>query len=112
MIDQTNYWKRFTVARLSRRRAILVAGSTASGLAGLALLGCGSGSSSSRAVDHSGLLSTPADSTSRIVKGGDYPQALARDTSNFDVSSNEGDLTAAEFAYSRLIKYKAFKYPE
>lgn len=111
MNSELGYWQGIVNRRLARRRALFAAG-TLGLTAGLALVGCGGGEDKGAVKDSSGLVSKPVDTTAKAVKGGIYTQALARDVATFDANGSEGDLGLGKYAYSRMTRFKAFKYPE
>jgi len=91
---------------------LTVTGTSASALLALAALGCGSGSKSSGTAEQSSaLLYSPVDSSAKATKGGDFHMSQQADISAFN-SGNGGDSANAMNAYSRLVRYEAYKVPD
>ena len=114
-----NYWDKVTSRRISRRRAIAATSGAAAAAAFLAACGGddseeppatgGSGSGSS------GLIHTPADSSSQAKAGGTLKHFVSADVPTLDslANNNSGALNAAAaFAYPRVMKFKVAKYPQ
>src|SRR5512146_404155 len=88
----SDYWNRFTSARLSRRRALAATGAGAMGAAFLAACGSDSGGSKSSdssskpetAKDKSGLVYEPQDSTASAKSGGVIKSVYTADILHFD----------------------------
>jgi ABC-type transport system substrate-binding protein len=95
---------------LGRRRAIKVGLTTTAAAASLSLIGCGGSGDEDGKKDSSGLLHTPADTSSKAVKGG----ILSRtgNANGFDITRGGVDAGNAGTAYSRLVRWKTYKYPE
>jgi ABC-type transport system substrate-binding protein len=102
-----SYWDRFTASRLSRRRALQAGAAAGAGAIALSLIGCGGGDESG---DASGLLYTPTDTSNKATKGGSLPLTSGT-VSAFD-QVNDEDTTQGLHAYSRLLKFKTYKYPD
>ncbi len=114
-----SYWNSYLTGRLSRRRAIGAAAGAAAGLAALSLAGCGGGSDSGGTTqpsgDTSGLLTTPADSTSRAKAGGVLKHFDTADVTTFDpiaTTSFSAQSRIAAYTYPRMVKFKTAKFPE
>jgi peptide/nickel transport system substrate-binding protein len=112
-----SYWQAFTRSRLTRRRALAGAASVGLGAAALTLLACGGGDGGGdkQPVDKSGLLYTPKDSTSGAKAGGTLKHYVAADVLHFDAVADPSGSTvslASEPFYSRLLRFKAVKFPE
>jgi ABC-type transport system substrate-binding protein len=108
-----SYWQRVTSQRLSRRRAMLGAGSVGLSAAALSLIGCGGDEPETR--DESGLLSTPRDTTNQAKGGGTLRDVQTADMLHFDplASPNNPVINfATVFAYPRLLRFQSGKYPE
>jgi peptide/nickel transport system substrate-binding protein len=108
-----SYWQPVTRQRLSRRRAMLGAGSVGLSAAALSFIGCGGDEPEAR--DESGLLSTPRDSTSQAKAGGTLRDVQTADMLHFDplASPNNPVINfATVFAYPRLLRFQSGKYPE
>src|SRR5438477_400942 len=112
MTEHNNYWTPLTRSRFNRRRVLAAGGALgASGLAA-ALVGCGSGSkTSSGGAAGTGLLFTPVDTTAKATRGGTYAIYQQADIAAFN-SGNGGDAGHAMNAYSRIVRYDAYKYPD
>ncbi len=107
------YWERLTRSRISRRRAIIGAGTLGAGATALSLVGCsgdsnGSGGGNSGPVDTSGLLYTPVETTKQAQKGGTLLGVTGADVTSFDPLSSQSFTTQvmAGWVYSRLMKMK------
>jgi peptide/nickel transport system substrate-binding protein len=105
-----DYWAKVLQARLSRRRALAVAG-MAGGLS-LALAGCGGGGDGDE--EASGLLNKPQDTTSKAKRGGIMFISRANNPGDFDPLAGQGSMTSGHTAavYSRLISHKVGKHPD
>src|SRR5918994_1059396 len=112
MAGQDSYWASLTQARVSRRRALGAAG--AGVLSAGFLAACGGGSdSSSKGGGPASLVTKPADTSPKAVKGGIFQGQLPQDPNAFDViTGTAADVNHPARAYSRIIKYQAYKYPE
>jgi len=105
--------------RLSRRRALAVAGGLGLGAAAISLAGCGGGgsggSSSSSGGNSNSRLSEPVDTTAQAKAGGVWKGAYAStNPASLDPHTSQGftTLTAVSvYTYPRLLKFKAAKYP-
>jgi ABC-type transport system substrate-binding protein len=101
-----SYWTTYLDRRINRRR-ILAA--SASGIAGAALLAACGGSDSKGGAegDSSGLLSVPADTTSKAVPGGIWVKTT-QDAVGWDplLGGRVIAITDSGYVYSRLLKYK------
>ena len=71
------YWNNVLSRRLSRRKAIAGTGTAAAAAAFLAA--CGGSGSDKGTKDVSGLLTTPVDTSDKIVRGGTWPTVLTAD---------------------------------
>ena len=112
-----NYWQGTLNRRLSRRRAIATSG--ALGAAAAFLAACGGddgdgGSGTSGAVDRSGLIHQPQDTTAGAKTGGVLKHFFAQDITHFDAaisdSSQTSGLSASPF-YPKLMEFGAGKHP-
>jgi ABC-type transport system substrate-binding protein len=131
------YWQRTLRQRMSRRRSLGIMGGTA---AGAFLAACGgddetsptptaqastgsTGATGSTGVTGStgpsptaapsGLVAVPTDTTSKAVYGGTLVGQAQADPTSFDILTGQpSDIAMLARAYSRLVKYKSFKYPE
>src|ERR1051325_426997 len=104
-----SYWNSINNGTVSRRKVLQFAAVGAGAL----LAGCSGGSKGGSSAATSKLVTAPVESTSRAVKGGVLQASLSRDISGFDPYLGTGsDPQNVLFAYSRLVKYKAYKYPE
>jgi ABC-type transport system substrate-binding protein len=102
-----NYWNRILAKRISRRRGVVATGLAAGAAAFLAA--CGGSKDSSTGSD---LVHKPEDTTGKAVNGGTFIGQAQADPNSFDVLlSQPADAAMASRAYSRLLKYKASKYP-
>jgi peptide/nickel transport system substrate-binding protein len=105
-----SYWQSQLSNRLSRRRAL---GLTAAGIGSAAFLAaCGGGSddkSSSGAPKGESLLAKVDDTTAKATPGGTWSGYLPSDTPGLDPMTNPASTVPplANFALSRLLKYKA-----
>jgi ABC-type transport system substrate-binding protein len=110
MGEHAGYWQNFTRSRI-RRRGLLRAGlGLGLGAGALALLGCGG--SDDGGSDANSLVSKPVDSSGKAVKGGILPLYISMDIPQYNTEGNIASATAANHGYSRLFKFKSFKYPE
>ena len=137
-MEAANYWTRVLRRRVARRQAIIAGGTT--GLGALFLAACGSSnnnasnapstgagtsssSGSSGASSSSGsptggsgsaqssLVSKPVDTSSSATKGG-VLNLQGGEPNSFDFTAGSGAPTFSGYVYSRLMKYKTFKYPD
>lgn len=98
-----NYWTKALTRRLSRRRALALAGGGATAAAFLAACG---GSESGEGTDRSGLLIQPKDRTKEAVRGGIYPRERTGVVYHFDpMDTNNGSNPLPIWAYSQPVKY-------
>ena len=101
----SNYWTH----RLNRRK-VLVGGSAGLGLAGLALMGCGSGNGGSKTPQEASSLLTKFEDTSRTAKkGGIFSSFVNGDENIFDpliTPRGTGLGGPTRFAYMRLFREK------
>jgi ABC-type transport system substrate-binding protein len=105
----SSYWENILKSRTSRRRVLTAGAATSAAAVSLSLIGCGSDDKDT-AKDPSGLLHTPKDTDSVATKGGNLPRVSANN--GFDVTRGGVDASLAATSYSRLVKWKTFKYPE
>src|SRR4051812_586456 len=116
-----NYWQSLVGQRLSRRRALAIAGG---GSAGAFLAACGGGSSSGGGAtkeavdtgpkDASGMLAQRVDTPSSAVKGDVLKSLASADVTSFDPLTSQSFTTQvhAGFLYSRVLKVvPGFKGP-
>ena len=107
----SNYWSNVLRERTTRRRILRVGLASTAAAASLSLIGCGDDDdSASQPKDPSGLLHTPKDTDSAATKGGSLPRVSANN--GFDVTRGGVDSSLASTSYSRLVRWKTFKYPE
>src|SRR4051812_18231372 len=103
-----DYWHSVARSRLSRRRALAVAGLTGAGAIALGVLGCGddnSGGASSSTAN--GLLAKPEDTTKEAKAGGIWSYYTAMEALSFDhLNTARAGSSQADFTYSRLFKFK------
>src|SRR3990170_2914057 len=135
-----NYWDSVTRSRVSRRRVMRGGAGAGLGIAALSLIGCGdddeggtpgstatsaSATGSTAATGATGatgpapttapssLVSQPEDTTANAKYGGTFIGQADTDPTTFDVITGlPEDVAMAARAYSRIIKYKSFKYPD
>ena len=112
-MDRDSFWRRVERARVSRRRVLAGSAAVGAGVAGLALVGCGGGTTTTKTVTSSGAASgaspTPSQSTPVKSRGGVFRSftfdALALDT--LDPHETQFgptyDMHAAVF--SKILKY-------
>src|SRR5688572_28453446 len=102
----TSYWQSILSTRVSRRRGLAAGGGAAAAAAFLAA--CGGGDSDSKTKDASGLLTTPVDTTDKVVKGGTWPTVLTSDVPHFDSIGRYHSEAYAEYimSYSALVDFK------
>lgn len=106
----SNYWAGFTKQRIKRRRLFGIAGTMGAGLAVIAAVGCSSDDDGSSTRNPE--VYEPIDTTNRAVKGGTYTTAASLNSViSLDPAGSAG-LQEAIHGYSRLVKMKAYKYPE
>jgi len=108
MSEISSYWATKTKARLSRRRLLQTGAALGGGAAALSLIGSGGGDRDDG--DPSGLLHKPVDTSNRAVKGGILPLQGGVVSFDFNRSATENGPTA--LTYSRILKFKTYKYPE
>jgi peptide/nickel transport system substrate-binding protein len=137
----SNYWATVTRARVARRRVLRAGAGFGVVAAALSFIGCGgddddggptgaatgatgttgttgttgaTGATGPAATAApTGLVSPPVDTTSDAVPGGTYIGQADADPTTFDVITGlPEDVAMAARVYSRLIKYKSYKYPE
>ncbi len=104
-MTQANYWTRLTEARFTRRRALVATG--ASGLAAALLAACGSsGSSGDEKGNQSGLVTVPADTSKKAVRGGVFKDSTKVDIGTFDVHIL-AENPRRPFVWTRLTKVRS-----
>ena len=112
-MNEKNYWGRFASNRVTRRRAIAVAGA---GTAAAALLAaCGSDGGDSAKSDGNDQLHKPVDTTASAKPGGTLKHYATADITHFDALASNSASTVnfgSVFAYNRLLKFKSGVYPE
>src|SRR5687767_9597768 len=112
MLGNDSYWGRIVDRRVRRRRALMGVGAGALGSALLAACGGDGGSSGSTSSgDDEGTVTKPVDSSSKAVKGG-VLSLVGGEPNSFDFTAGSGAPNYGVHAYSRLVKYETFKYPE
>ena len=131
-MEQAGYWTRTLRRRISRRRALSVGaagtmsalflsacgdddsgGSSTGGTAGTTgstSSGGGTGASS-QPTSAPSLVSEPVDTTSEATRGG-VLNLIGGEPNSFDFTAGSGAPNYGVHAYSRLVKYETFKYPE
>lgn len=112
MAGNDSYWAAVTQSRLTRRRAVAATGA---GILAAGLAACGGGSSSSGGAGSGpeSLVAKPVDTSSKAVKGGVFQGVLPQDPNVFDViTGTSADVNHPARAYSRIIKYQTYKYPD
>jgi peptide/nickel transport system substrate-binding protein len=112
-----NYWQRFTLERLSRRRLMAASATASAGAVALALSGCGGGGDGGKESqgDKSGLIYKPEDTTAKVKTGGTFKGFDSSDPTSMDPltsSAFQTTSTIAYWAYPRLLKWQTAKYPE
>jgi ABC-type transport system substrate-binding protein len=108
-----NYWSQFNAHRLDRRRALAFGGGTAAAAAFLAACG-GSSDGDGAGADKSGLITRPADATSRAKQGGVLKDYFTGDAVHFDaLASNANGVInwVSSFAYPMMVKLTSPKFP-
>ncbi len=117
-MSSNGYWNSITQARVGRRRLLIGTGTAAASAAFLAACGGSnnksSGGAGATSGDKSGLLATPADTTSQAKAGGVLKHYSTSDTLNFDsLSSNTAQVVGqgSVLAYTRLLKFTPGKFP-
>ncbi|HEX5141330.1 MAG TPA: ABC transporter substrate-binding protein, partial [Dehalococcoidia bacterium] len=113
MLANDSYWTKVLNVRIRRRRAIFAGSAAVVGSAFLAACG-GSDSSDSTGSGNGrdgGLVSEPVDTTSKAVKGG-VLTLEGGEPNSFDFTAGSGAPNYGVHAYSRLVKYETFKYPD
>ncbi|HLF78403.1 MAG TPA: ABC transporter substrate-binding protein [Dehalococcoidia bacterium] len=114
-MSQGNYWETFRNSRLSRRRALAGSAALGASAAFLAACGGGDGDSAGGGADKSGLVSKPIDTVTSAKAGGVLKHFAVGDALHLDplTSSNANVVNyVAPYAYPRLVKWQAGKYPE
>jgi len=104
-----SYWDRFARDRVSRRKALALAGGSAAAAAFLAA--CGGGSEESKKES---LVYTPVDTSSQGKPGGSLLHYATTDIEHFDaVAANTASTVnlGSVYAYNRLLKFKSGFYP-
>ena len=106
-----SYWNKALGARLTRRRAMVSAG-TASAAAAI-LAACGSGGSSKKdaeikkLIDKSGLTAEAVDTTAQAKRGGTLKRNVVADPPSLDPMNNYTQLVPFyETVYGRLVSFK------
>jgi ABC-type transport system substrate-binding protein len=100
----SGYWDTTLQQRVSRRKAMVGAGTAAAAAA--FLVACGGGSDHGPGNAQT-LVSEPIDSTKQAVKGGTMQSYLATEGLNFDAPTGTAQVNAhSVLAYSRLVKQK------
>lgn len=110
---ESSYWNRFRRGRVSRRRALMVAGGSVTAAALLAACGQGEGGGGFR--DSSGLLHEPVETTSQAKSGGVLKNYMNADILHFDNMLNNGASvlgSMAQLCYLRLVGWEIAKYPK
>jgi peptide/nickel transport system substrate-binding protein len=114
----SGYWEQVTRRRMSRRAVIVGGAAVGAGLAAVSMAGCksggGGGGSSKAAVDQSGLLSFPVDTTSQAKPGGTFKSFLTTDVVSWDPLSSSSFNTqssVAYYTYPRMLRFTVAKYP-
>jgi len=113
----SNYWNKTLEARVGRRRLLATSGAGALGAAFLAACGgdddsSGSGGGSGDSGS-SGLLTKVEDTSSKAKNGGTWVNPLTSENFlNMDPYGVAVGSAQAPWVYSRLVRYKAAKYPE
>ena len=79
------------------------------GATALSLIGCGG--SSDTGGSGSDLLYEPADAGNSAARGGIYPTSENTEPQSFDMRAGI-DMQQSLHAYSRLVQYETYKYPE
>jgi len=105
-----SYWQSSLSNRLTRRRALTLAGAGVGSAAFLAACGGGSDDkSSSSGAKGESLLAKVDDTTSKATPGGTWAGYLSSDTPGLDPMTNPASTVPplANFALSRLLKYKS-----
>ena len=110
-----DYWEKYWRDRTSRRRFLGTAGAAGVGAAGLALVGCGDGDSTSggantlaTATPGAAASPTSADPLAGVKRGGVYKGVNTGDPPSIDPYGTLSFLTkrVASFSYGRLYKYR------
>src|SRR5690242_17442755 len=97
------YWKQFAAKRVSRRRGLAVSAGGALATAFLAACGGSNGSSGEPAGE--GIITQPADSSARAIKGGVWMDTHNADVQSFDPHFMSVPSTSlGTMAYSRLFR--------
>jgi ABC-type transport system substrate-binding protein len=87
-------------------------GTAAFGAGAALLAACGGGGNSGEGGSASGLLAKVEDTTSKAKTGGTWINPLASDVLNMDPYGVTIGSAHGPWGYSRLVQYKAAKYPE
>ena len=112
MLNSNSYWTQVLVRRINRRRAL--AGSAAATIGAALLAACGGDDDSqggSQSDGEDGLVTKPVDTTNKAVKGG-VLSLVGGEPNSFDFTAGSGAPNYGVHAYSRLVKYETFKYPD
>ncbi len=114
----SNHWQQVARNRLSRRRALALAGTAGGGAVALSLVGCGGGgngsATSKEPVDKSTQIYKPVDSTAKAKPGGTLKDVFAADVpQGFDAlgTNNAQTLLIADYVYPRMLKFTVAKAP-
>ena len=101
---ERSYWSSVSASRLSRRRVLVGAGSTA---AAAFLIACGGGGSDNTPEPGNSLVATAVDTTKQAKRGGTIKDRWSADTPTLDIASAVAPLnTPAKQAYSTLVREK------
>ena len=103
-----DYWNNVLRQRITRRRGIAATGAAAG--SALLLAACGG---DKEKPSGSALVKKPEDTTAKAVYGGTFIGQAQADPGSFDVLLGQpADAAMAARSYTRLLKYKATKYPQ
>jgi len=114
------YWRRFSSARLTRRRALGGAAGVGLFAAALSLIGCGGGGSKNEPLakggDKSGLLFTPQEVTGAAIKKGGVFKSVYTSVNPTSLDPHTAQTfttltTLSSRSYPRIFKFKIAKYP-
>ena len=112
----SDYWHKTLAARIGRRRLMASSGAGALGAAFLAACGGDDNSGGGGSGDSgsgSGLLTKVEDTTSKAKNGGTWVNPLPSENFlNMDPYGVAVGSAHAPWVYSRLVRYKAAKYPD
>jgi ABC-type transport system substrate-binding protein len=112
MAGNDSYWTAVAQSRLTRRRALQATGAGVLA-AGIGACGGGSDDSSKKGGGSASLVAKPVDTSSKAVKGGVFQGQLPQDPNVFDViTGTAADVNHPARAYSRIIKYQSYKFPD